>query len=240
MPAIDELWNKLPKFVKNNRTVRAEIKHSSEVVDAYASQSEWRKKPIDKANMITSEMLLPASTNMHNIILDIDYEAQLVPSSTPGHYHLFLDKVMPWPTYEKLLKALAEAGIIQWGFYEGAVKRKATSVRLPWIKKGDVAANALEPDIEKKRIEAAIRFHEDILIKLKEKILGKNPCEEDGLIDKEKIVFGEGKFYVAPMDGEEWVTIGTTNEEIKFHYEKTANPKLEIKKSQEIDPDLEW
>ena len=67
----------------------------------------------------------------HSPVLDIDFEAQLIPSSTPGHFHLYLDKKISWNKYRQLLEALYEAGIIQRGFYESSLERKQTMVLLP-------------------------------------------------------------------------------------------------------------
>lgn len=73
----------------------------------------------------------------HKPLLDIDFPAKLVPSSTPGHFHLFLDKKLTWENYKKLLSVLAEVGIIEPGYYGASLKRGSTDVRLPWIKKDD-------------------------------------------------------------------------------------------------------
>lgn len=84
------------------------------------------------ANVVSSVL---KGTELHRPVLDIDIPAALIPSSTPGHSHLYIDRLLSWPQYEKLLAALADAGIIERGYYDTAVKRKATFVRLPWIKK---------------------------------------------------------------------------------------------------------
>jgi len=67
----------------------------------------------------------------HAPVLDIDFQAQLLPSTTPGHFHLYLDKKMSWEKYGQLLEALYEAGIIQRGFYENSIARKQSMVLLP-------------------------------------------------------------------------------------------------------------
>ena len=95
---------------------------------------------INDAQVITSRVEFPENSpelNMHRPILDIDFPAQLIPSSTEGHFHLYLDKPMPWSTYKKLLRALAEAGIIEGGYARASEARKYTAVRLPWVHKDD-------------------------------------------------------------------------------------------------------
>jgi hypothetical protein len=97
-------------------------------------------------NAITSEMLglngyrqnpYDRDDVYHRPILDIDFPAMLIPSSTEGHYHLYLDLPMKWSAYEKLLSALAAAGIIEKGYYRASVERKATFLRLPGVPKDD-------------------------------------------------------------------------------------------------------
>lgn len=75
---------------------------------------------------------------MHTVAIDVDHHVRVVPSSTPGHYHLFIDVPMPWSKYRRLLKALSKAGIIEEGYYRVSVARKQTFLRLPWIRKKKV------------------------------------------------------------------------------------------------------
>lgn len=72
----------------------------------------------------------------HLPVLDLDVPAQLVPSATPGHSHLYIDVRMPWDKYEALLLALAEAGIVERGFADASLRRGFSSVRVPWKPKG--------------------------------------------------------------------------------------------------------
>jgi hypothetical protein len=88
---------------------------------------------LDLANLVSSELKDERGT--HTVALDLDIPARLVPSSTPGHSHLFIDIELDWPKYERLLKALAEAGIIESGYVAVSIERQATHLRLPWIRK---------------------------------------------------------------------------------------------------------
>ena len=75
----------------------------------------------------------------HRPVLDLDIPAFLVPSSTPGHSHLYIDHEVPDEVFWRLCDALAEAGILQEGYVSASKSRGYTSVRLPWIKKGATA-----------------------------------------------------------------------------------------------------
>lgn len=72
---------------------------------------------------------------MHRPVLDIDFEAALIPSSTPGHYHLYLDKLMTINDYEDLIDVLGRVGIIEPGYADATIQRGYSSARLPWVKK---------------------------------------------------------------------------------------------------------
>ena len=78
-------------------------------------------------------------TDYHRPVLDIDFPAALVPSTTPGHFHLYLDRALSWDDYEKLLRVLAEVGIIEQGYANVSIERRHTAVRVPWIRKGQDA-----------------------------------------------------------------------------------------------------
>lgn len=85
------------------------------------------------ANLITSQHRDDA--NMHRVVLDIDHDAALIPSSTPGHFHLLIDVNMPWDKYSKLLDALAEAGVIEDGYAGASKAKKYSAIRTPWTVK---------------------------------------------------------------------------------------------------------
>lgn len=103
---------------------------------------------LDQATTITSQVA--GSEVMHKVVLDIDLPVRVYPSSTPGHYHLYIDTPVTWPDYRNLLDALAQAGIIEPGYANASKDRGYTRLRLPWIRKqlvpvGD-AAPLLAPE----------------------------------------------------------------------------------------------
>lgn len=95
---------------------------------------------LGRANMISSKVV-PATVapvaglDAHRVVLDIDLPCKLIPSSTPGHHHLYIDAPMSWEVYRQLLEVLAKAGIIEPGYAKASIERGHTCVRLPWIRK---------------------------------------------------------------------------------------------------------
>lgn len=86
-----------------------------------------------KANVVTS--MVENNVTKHKVILDIDLPAALLPSSTPGHSHLYIDHELSWRDYKKLMKVLAKVGIVEPGFVDASIHRGYSAVRLPWVKK---------------------------------------------------------------------------------------------------------
>lgn len=138
-------------ILESAHVIPSELSHATYRVPAldrpYGVMSEERQRTrIEDSHIVSSEVLdssmghLPncstcPPTGKHSVMLDIDIPAKLIPSSTEGHSHLYIDKEMSWREYRKLLRALMKAGIIEKGYYEVSVKRKATHLRLPWVKK---------------------------------------------------------------------------------------------------------
>lgn len=85
-------------------------------------------------NLIGS--LIEGETDMHSPCIDIDFEARLVPSTTPGHYHLYLDGLaLHWSAYMDLLSALVDAGVIDEGYFNASEARGMTTVRPSHVRK---------------------------------------------------------------------------------------------------------
>jgi len=113
-------------------STHAHFLYWSELVNCEYGTGETRvPASIYNANIISSEI----GQGLHTPVLDIDIHAALVPSSTKGHYHLYLDSPLTWRKYKRLLRALKRAGIIEPGYYKASVSRHATDLRLPWVRK---------------------------------------------------------------------------------------------------------
>lgn len=88
-------------------------------------------KTLKEAEIVSSEI----ENGLHAPVLDIDFGAALIPSSTFGHYHLYLDQPMTWRTYKRLLKALAKAGVIEKGYARASIARGYSALRVPGLMK---------------------------------------------------------------------------------------------------------
>lgn len=99
--------------------------------DGYRDQATLTED-ISTANLITSKV---EGTERHKPVLDIDLPVKLLPSSTPGHFHLLIDHEMSWETYCYLLDALVIAGVVQPGYADASRAEGFTCVRLPWVRK---------------------------------------------------------------------------------------------------------
>ena len=132
----EALWAQLPEFMNGHMVIgldpdaedlTAEGAHAAGYPD-----HDVNVGGIEEADMIAS---YDPGAGLQRPVLDIDFPAALVPSTTPGHFHLYLDKPMSWEAYKDLLLALARADIIEDGYAQAALRRGYTSARLPWIRK---------------------------------------------------------------------------------------------------------
>lgn len=126
--------------------------HESDVARAQIITSEVRKHRKDDPNFtsdsynfwddrtheqVSNHAWYPGT---HKPVLDIDMPVKAIPSSTPGHFHLYIDKEMSWDDYVKLMKVMAEVGILEEGYVNASISREYSACRLPWVKKGDTIA----------------------------------------------------------------------------------------------------
>jgi hypothetical protein len=122
---------KLPKFVLDHKL--AYINNST--------NPDYDGTNVETDNLTRAEVILSTvdgdykGEKLHKPVLDVDLNIQVLPSSTEGHHHLFIDKEMTWSQYEKLLTVLADVGIIEKGYLGACKSRKHSAVRLPWVKK---------------------------------------------------------------------------------------------------------
>lgn len=125
------------------------VSNFSDSEQHYDAANEQREPVVNihDANAVTSRTTssLLSSVAVHRPVLDLDFPVTVIPSSTPGHFHLYLDRELTWPQYRKLLEVLAEIGLIQDGYADTAIKRGYSAVRLPWVKKMPLPRPDFEP-----------------------------------------------------------------------------------------------
>ena len=80
-----------------------------------------------EANLVSSHAA--GEPGMHLPAIDIDHPCRLVETS-PGKYHLYIDKAVSWDAYRGVLHAMAIAGIVEPGFASIADVNGATFLRL--------------------------------------------------------------------------------------------------------------
>ena len=130
---------KIPKLLRP--PLSGTILRRIEIWDDYGEVEEVRPEAasVNDATVITSEVKHPRPElpNAHKVALDIDLPIKVIESSTPGHGHLYIDHEMSWENYVKLMEVMVEVGLLERGYLGASLQRGFTSLRLPWIKKGD-------------------------------------------------------------------------------------------------------
>lgn len=94
------------------------------------NKNRWRVDP-SEANLISSR----TDDGRQMPIIDLDFDFHLEESSTPGHYHLYLDKPIPRRKFVALMLALWYSGVVEMGFAVWSLRRMGNFARLPGIEK---------------------------------------------------------------------------------------------------------
>lgn len=133
-----ELQNLLSilKCYNNVKFAPGESKTASEIIKGQAGAVECS---LDEAQLVSSEFkddFTFVGDEAHIVALDIDRQAWLIPSSTSGHSHLYVNLACSWEDYLNFLEAAAKIGLIEHGYYEASKAKGATYLRPPWVKKG--------------------------------------------------------------------------------------------------------
>ena len=89
---------------------------------------------LDEANLISSL----TEDGFHAPVIDFDLPLDVVPSTTPGHTHLYINTKMSWEDYQKLLNVLVEVGLVEENYVKASLARGFTSVRPPGLFKSTV------------------------------------------------------------------------------------------------------
>lgn len=136
-PSLD----RLPQYVRTHQLAKLAPAQESEEWDGDYSGEAVPADRLEEAEVVTSytggskKGLWGDAEKLHRPILDIDIPMHIIPSTTEGHGHLYIDKELTWWEYKRLLEVLADCGIIERGYLNVSIAREHTAVRLPWIKK---------------------------------------------------------------------------------------------------------
>ena len=131
------LLSEIPAFVINHVFYRAKLNDSLQSGEIKPENMKDSRRVVDiqDANIVSSFVGEVDGVRYHRPLLDIDLPVNLLPST--NNHHLYLDKILTEEQYVALLTALHEAGIIGKGNVSQMQVYGATTLRLPWIKKGD-------------------------------------------------------------------------------------------------------
>jgi hypothetical protein len=125
--------NVIPWLSKYPHQFFAVSKWTVDSGEAWPSEPDREAASPAEASIIASR--IPGDENEHTVMLDLDVPARLIPSTTPGHYHLYIDVKVSWSRYQRLLHALERAGILQPGYVKASIARGYSALRLPWVRK---------------------------------------------------------------------------------------------------------
>lgn len=138
MLKLEELPQKLQSLIKSGFKLR---KLEQGARPGHGENDTYKMPNRDVSSFEEAELMCSENigdsrlAGTHSILLDIDRDAYLIPSTTEGHYHLVIPAALKWDDYYNFLHAAVKAGIVQQGFANAAYQRKHTALRLPWVKK---------------------------------------------------------------------------------------------------------
>lgn len=124
-----------PRFLHTRKLWYSPELDDPEVNVNYADDNRYEVMTYDEANLVSSNDSMSFDTGKHLPVLDIDFDAHLEPSTTAGHYHLYLNKRLSWENYVKLLDVMQEVGLLEQGFVKLSKERRGTFARKPGHKK---------------------------------------------------------------------------------------------------------
>lgn len=130
-------------MTKSNPSKQKRLTFYSEAVDDI---SKW-PSPVEpepnsnKANLVGSL----CADGSHMPALDIDLPCELIPSTTKGHFHLYIDKPMSFMVYKKLVQAFIDAGIVEPNIMKYMELNGMTTLRPSHVKKKKKSGSSSGP-----------------------------------------------------------------------------------------------
>lgn len=119
--------------------------------DQYVLGRDRTTEALDDADVISSQIKRPFGAQTHVVALDVDYPVHVVESSTPGHFHLYMEVPggIPHEGYMALVALLGHLRIIEPNYASVSIQRGHTDLRLPWVRKGQEPGRSREFNAEK-------------------------------------------------------------------------------------------
>lgn len=124
------------RFVRGLHTAVVEFGDDSDNIQTDNVGRVGRDAPLSEANAVASLSPVRGYHAKHKPVLDLDMNVMVIPSSTRGHYHLYIDREMSWDDYLLLMRVMEHVGLLQPGYVKASHRTGASWLRLPWIKKG--------------------------------------------------------------------------------------------------------
>lgn len=107
------------------------------------------------ANLVSSR----CASGLHAPAVDIDFPCVLLDSSSPGHRHLYVDRLLTWRQYRSLLLGLYRSSLIDASVLWRSADRRSTFLRPPWVQKtaAEFAAGTHSSPADVKAARRALR-----------------------------------------------------------------------------------
>lgn len=100
---------------------------------------------IDGTTAAARRLALPTRKKRERLVplpsLPIAANASVLSSSSVNHFHLYIEREMPWERYAELLSALRDAGVIGKDFCRMSIKSKQSFLLKPGLRKQDILAS---------------------------------------------------------------------------------------------------
>lgn len=117
------------------------------VMDGFGlTDTAWAKAEIARLDAMEPEFRGYREPSVSEVDPQVRFccSGNIVPSTTMGHHHLYLDRALSWERYVELLEALADAEIIERPFLEMSRHRRMTLLRKPGVRK---SASGLDEEL---------------------------------------------------------------------------------------------
>jgi len=156
----------IPNFILGSQVFYRSRVSETGSDDPFKTYPEQRKKvTYDEANLISSRVDdgYGGVSSYHRPVLDIDLPIAVVPSSTLGHSHLFINKELTTDQYQRLLEVLRDTGIIEHGYMKQFNILGETCVRTPHAPKGSALEKQINEEFKQSSEKEDIRKQIDVL-----------------------------------------------------------------------------